>query len=110
MRRLASLALVAVGALSAIDLSGVWTIVPDSQPASVTCTFKQEGEKLTGECKGAGGAPLRVSGEVKGTAVSWVMDSEMIFSGTVDETGKRIEGAFTFDGGNGSGTFTARKQ
>jgi hypothetical protein len=105
-----SLAALVVIVLSTVDLSGVWTITPDSLPGSVTCTFKQEGDKLTGECKGAGGAALKLAGEVSGSEVSWAIDNEMIFAGTIDETGRTIEGAFSFDGGNGSGTFTAQKQ
>jgi hypothetical protein len=92
------------------DVSGVWTIAVGSQSASVTCNFKQDGEDLSGECKGAGGAVLQVVGAVTDDTVTWQIDDDLLFSGTLDEKGEVITGTFLFDGGNGSDSFTARKQ
>jgi hypothetical protein len=61
-------------------------------------------------CKGADGAVLRVEGEVIDDTVTWQIDDDLLFSGTLDETGEVITGTFLFDGGNGSDSFTARKK
>jgi hypothetical protein len=109
-------ALFALALYAAADVSGTWEIeatfddVGDGA-GGFDCVVKQTAEKLTGDCSG-GSAPL--SGEVDGQKVVWRVghfDNSFgvtTFSGTVDESGRVIEGRFT--AGNKGGSFRAGKQ
>ena len=101
---------------SASDISGAWALTVESPQGTGTpsVTFKQEGEKLTGNYKGRlGEAPL--TGTVKGSDVSFTIkinfqgqDMEMAFTGKLE--GKdSMKGAVNF-GGLADGTWTAKKQ
>jgi hypothetical protein len=99
---------------AALDLTGEWEVESNFDDSSISgggfdCVFKQDGEQLTGNCSG-GTAP--VTGELKGQNVNWKMKAgitqdTITYTGTVNETGTRIEGRFMIAGKGGS--FTASK-
>ena len=99
-----------------IDVSGAWAFQVETPAGSgtPTFTFKQEGEKLTGQYKGAfGEAPL--TGTVKGNKIDFTIkvqaqgqEATIKYSGTVEKDGT-MKG--TVDLGEiGSGTFTGKRQ
>lgn len=104
-------------ALSSADVSGTWDLEmrwSEDAKSTGTCTFKQEGEKLTGTCGGATRFPIE--GEVRDDSVSWQFDVEqegtkgrMEFTGDLDEQGTTIEGVCSIVGGQ-DGSFTMKKQ
>lgn len=98
------------------DVSGTWSFQVETSAGSgsPTFTFKQEGEKLTGQYKGAfGEAPL--IGTVKGNKIDFVVKVEvqgqqatLTYTGTVEKEGI-MKG--TVDLGEvGSGTWTGKRQ
>jgi hypothetical protein len=95
------------------DVSGVWVAeVETSQgTASPTLTFRQEGEKLTGEYKGAFHEG-RLAGTVKGNKVvfSFTVPGEsttFTFSGTIEKNTMRGTAEL---GSPGPGTWTAKRR
>jgi hypothetical protein len=101
---------------AAADVSGTWKIDGSVFGYAVkpTCTFKQDGTKLTGTCSGSpNDAPL--TGETPdGKTVNWtyIADDkgdkhEMKFMGVLDSD-KTMKGKFTADGHGGK--FTAQEQ
>ena len=104
----------AVTAGQANDVTGVWnfTVETAQGSGSPTFTFKQEGEKLSGQYKGAfGEAP--VSGTVKGNKIefsfkaSGPVEGTVTYTGTID--GNTMKGTAKF-GELGEATWTAKKQ
>ena len=98
------------------DISGAWAFQVETPAGSgtPTFTFKQEGEKLTGQYKGAfGEAPL--TGTVKGNKIDFSIkvqaqgqEGTIKYTGTVEKDGT-MKG--TVDLGEiGSGTWTAKRQ
>jgi len=97
------------------DVTGTWTFQVEFSGGSgtPTMTFKQEGEKLTGQYSGQlGEAPL--TGTVKGNAIEFTFDitvegtaAHIVYAGTVDKD--TIKGTARF-GEFGEGTFTAKKK
>ena len=101
---------------AAVDLSGTWEIDATFDDVSLAgggfdCVIKQSSEKLTGNCSD-GSASL--AGEIDGQKVAWRVSNAAsppvvtTFSGTLNESGKSIEGRFTV--GNRGGSFRADKQ
>ena len=97
------------------NVSGNWELEMRWQgdTSTGTCSFQQDGQRLTGTCGGADRFPL--TGRVEGNRVSWQMDlpqggatSRMEFAGELDPRGNTISGACTIVGAN-DGTFTMRK-
>lgn len=108
--------LLGIALFAAVDVSGTWEIEANFDDASLggggfDCVIKQTAEKLTGDCSG-GSATL--TGEVDGQKVVWRVGHSdnsagvTTFSGTVDESGRVIEGRFTSESKGGS--FRAGKQ
>lgn len=100
---------------AAIDVTGVWDVVAESPQGAVdvVCTFKQEGEKLTGtQASQMGEATLEgtvVGDEIK-YAINFDMGGQQItitFAGKIE--GDTIAGIFEF-GGMGSASWTAKKR
>jgi hypothetical protein len=102
---------------SAADFSGTWDLEMewsgDSRSTGV-CTFKQEGDKLSGTC----GSPDKfpISGRVQNNKLNWQLDVEqggtkgrMEFDGEVDEQGTTIKGSCSVVGAQ-DGTFTMKKR
>jgi len=108
LRRALFTGLTLVVLTTTLDLTGKWEVEASFDDSSLSgggfdCTFKQDGEQLTGTCS-EGSAQL--AGELKGQSVSWTM-KEVTYTGTVNETGTSIKGRFTIAGKGGS--FTAMK-
>jgi hypothetical protein len=104
-------------AVSAADVSGTWDLEMkwsgDAKSTGV-CTFKQQGEKLSGTC----GSPEKfpITGRVQNRQLSWQFDvsqegniGRMKFDGELDEQGTTIEGSCSVVDGQ-DGTFMMRRQ
>lgn len=97
------------------DVTGTWTFQVEFSGGSgtPTMTFKQDGEKLTGQYSGQlGEAPL--TGTIKGNAIEFAFDitiegttAHVVYSGTVEKD--TMKGTAKF-GEFGEGTFTAKKK
>ena len=98
------------------DITGAWSFQVESSAGSgsPTFTFKQDGEKLTGQYKGAfGEAPL--TGTVKGGKVDFVIKVDvqgqqmtLTYTGTVEKDGS-MKGTAEL-GEVGSATWTGKRQ
>jgi hypothetical protein len=98
------------------DVSGAWAFQVETPAGSgtPTFTFKQEGEKLIGQYKGAfGEAPL--TGTVKGNKIDFTIkvkaqdqDTTINYTGTVEKDGTMKGTVSVAD--LGSGTWTAKRQ
>lgn len=98
------------------DVSGAWVFQVETPAGSgtPTFTFKQEGEKLTGQYKGAfGEAPL--TGTVKGNKIDFTIkvqaqgqDATINYTGTVEKDGTMKGTVSVAD--LGSGTWTGKRQ
>ena len=98
------------------NITGAWVFQVETGQGSGTPTFnfKQEGEKLTGQYKGAfGEAPL--TGTVKGNAVEFTINVEaqgqkatITYKGTIEKDGT-MKGTVEL-GDLGSGTWTGKRQ
>lgn len=98
------------------DVTGAWAFAVETQAGSgtPTFTFKQEGEKLTGQYKGQfGEAPL--TGSVKGNKIDFSIkvqaqgqEGTIKYTGTVEKDGT-MKGTVDF-GELGAGTWTAKRQ
>ena len=99
------------------DVSGAWAFQVETPAGSgtPTFTFKQEGEKLTGQYKGVfGEAPL--TGTVKGNKVDFTIkvqaqgqEATINYTGTVEKDGT-MKGTVNLGADIGSGTWTAKRQ
>jgi hypothetical protein len=97
------------------DVSGTWAFQVEFSGGSgtPTMTFKQDGEKLTGQYSGQlGEAPL--TGTIKGNAIEFAIDvdvqgtaAHIVYAGTVDKDS--MKGTVKL-GELGEGTFTAKKK
>jgi hypothetical protein len=106
-------ALAFVVAAAASDLSGKWEIEATFDDNSLSgggfdCAFKQEGERLSGNCMG-----VSLNGEVKGTRVSWQMkagrtEDTISYTATLNDAGTGLSGRFSVAGKGGR--FTGSKQ
>ncbi len=94
------------------DISGAWLFQVETSAGSgsPTFTFKQEGEKLTGDYKGAfGEAPL--TGTVKGGKVDFEIKGQqgtLTYTGTIEKDGT-MKGTVQL-GDVGSGTWTGKRK
>ena len=99
-----------------IDVTGAWAFQVETPAGSgtPTFTFKQEGEKLTGQYKGAfGEAPL--TGTIKGNKLDFAIkvqaqgqEGTINYTGTVEKDGT-MKGTVNL-GEIGSGTWTGKRQ
>jgi hypothetical protein len=99
-----------------IDVTGAWAfqIETPNGPGTPTFTFKQEGEKLTGQYKGRfGEAPF--TGTVKGNNIDFTLKLEsqgqeltITYIGTVEKDGT-MKGTLKL-GGADSGKWTGKRQ
>jgi hypothetical protein len=98
-----------------IDVSGTWDLSVESPQGTMTLTstFKQDGEKLTGvQSSQMGEMPLE--GTIKGADIAFAIVIDMqgqqitiAYAGKVD--GETMSGTIEF-GGMASSTWTAKKQ
>jgi len=112
---MALFAVVTTGASPAqTNVTGIWDFQVETQQGSGTpvFTFKQEGEKLTGQYKGIFGEAA-LTGTVKGNAiefsfkVSGDVEGTLVYTGTVD--GDTAKGKLKF-AELGEGTWTGKKR
>jgi len=98
-----------------IDVSGAWTFEVETSAGSGSpaFTFKQDGEKLTGQYKGVfGEAPI--TGMVKGNEINFSVkvnaqgtDVTLVYKGTIEKNS--MKGTVQL-GDLGSGTWTGKRQ
>jgi hypothetical protein len=98
-----------------LDVTGTWDMAVETPQGTMTLssTFKQEGEKLTGtQSSQMGETPLE--GSVKGTDIAFVIVFDMqgqqmtiTYAGKID--GESMSGTIEF-GSFGSSTWTAKKK
>lgn len=97
-----------------VDITGAWDVEVQTEQGSgnPAFTFKQEGEKLTGNYKGLLGESA-LTGTVKGDKiefsfkVSGQLEGTVTYTGTTD--GKTMKGKVSL-AGMGEGTFTGKKK
>ena len=105
---------VASSTTNAVDVTGSWDVEvqTDQGAGNPSFTFKQDGEKLTGDYKGAFGE-AKLTGTIKGDKIEWSMkvsgqvEGTVTYSGTTD--GKAMKGKVNL-AGVGDGTFTGKKK
>jgi hypothetical protein len=105
---------VASSTTSAVDVTGAWEmeVQTDQGAGTPSFTFKQDGEKLTGDYKGAFGE-AKLTGTVKGDKIEWSIkvsgqvEGTVVYTGTTD--GKTMKGKVSL-AGIGDGTFTGKKK
>jgi len=106
------------GQTNKVDVTGVWTFSVESPAgkSNPTLTFKQDGEKLTGQYSSQLMGQADLTGTVKGQAIEFLVSAtvqgtpiELKYTGAV-ETKDSMKGTLSA-GDFGNGTFTgARKQ
>ncbi len=110
------LALAAASAFAADRVSGTWKFEGSvsGYPLNQTCTFKQDGTKLTGSCKGEG-EPAELAGEVTGEKITFKHGGDyqgtaltVTYNGTLGADGV-IKGTIDVAPFDASGDFTAKK-
>jgi hypothetical protein len=98
-----------------IDVTGTWAFQVETPmgTGNPTFTFKQEGEKITGQYKGMLGE-AEVSGTIKGNAISFSfkvnaqgLEGIVTYSGTVERNAMKGNAKL---GDVGGGEFTAKRQ
>ena len=99
---------------AATDATGTWTVHLDPDfsgyQADVTCTFKQEGRKLTGLC----GDEAPLTGDVNDQQLRWTIktgaknENTATFTAAIDGRGRTMTGDWELTGRHGK--FTAQKQ
>jgi hypothetical protein len=104
------------------DVSGVWKVngtVADT-PVGATCTLKETGTAISGNCKVSSGEiadqTLDTKGEIKDKKVTWTYQIEydgtlytLTYAGTLDSA-TSIKGSIAVDPSDSKGDFTAQKQ
>ncbi len=100
------------------DISGTWTgqlTGPDGNGISLTYSFKQDGEKLTGTVAGPQGDPIQIEeGKVQGDKISFSVHvdfnggTKFLSEGTVK--GEEITLNTKAEGGDPLGSMTLKKQ
>ena len=107
----------AQGDTTRVDLTGTWsfTVVYEGGQGSPTVRLSQRNDSLSGKYISQAFGELDLYGTVKGKEFSFSMTTSaggdpftMTFSGTV-ESKDALKGSVEL-GGNGTGTFTARRQ
>ncbi len=103
--------------VGAPDVSGTWDLTmhwPGDRQSTGVCTFKQDGQKLSGTCGGPDKFPVK--GEVNDKQLTWQFSvaqdgnkGEMAFTGEVDGAGTTIKGSCRIVGAQ-EGTFTMIRQ
>lgn len=99
------------------SVAGSWSLATNVQGNTSTpsCTFKQDGEKITGSCSAPNNTPSDVTGEVTDTKVTfrYVIEWEgqpltLVFTGTLDSD-TTMKGTIEVQPMGVPGEFTATK-
>lgn len=99
-------------AIAQADVSGSWSFTTENPQGTNTRSMElgQDGNTLTGTTTGDNGATASVSGNVEGNEVVLIYDVPagitVTMTGTLD--GSNMRGTVSY-GGQGEGSFTARK-
>ena len=105
------------GQAAKLDVTGVWIFTVESAAgkSNPTLTFKQDGEKLTGQYSSQLMGEAQLSGTVKGQAIDFTVSAnvqgtqvELKYVGTV-ENKDAMKGTLSA-GDLGGGTFTAARK
>ena len=119
MKRFYALALLAALPVLAADpsLVGSWNISinVNGETHAATCSFKQDGDKLTGTCKGEFGEnPL--TGQITAEKITWKHEVPyngetltLIYTGTISSA-TEIKGAVNVQPYDMAGDFTGQKE
>ena len=108
---------VRAGQAAKVDVTGVWIFTVESAAgkSNPTLTFKQDGEKLTGQYSSQLMGEAQLSGTVKGQAIDFTVSAnvqgaqvELKYVGTV-ESKDAMKGTLSA-GDLGGGTFTATRK
>lgn len=101
------------------SVAGAWKVAGDimGYPVDTTCTFAQDGKKLTGSCLSAGESkPADIAGEVDEKKVTWSLktqyqgqDITVTFKGALDEA-SAFKGDIDVQPLGVGGTFSAKKE
>lgn len=110
-------------AASAAEIAGPWGLEfqrdDDSPLYQAECTFRQEGNRLSGSCLSGFESTVPVRGAVDGARVTFqfaigLEDGTIVsFSGLLDAGETSMKGTWRFvdqKGGSGEGTFTATRR
>jgi hypothetical protein len=107
-------AVAVLAAAAYADISARWELHADFDdrriPGAIAdCTFKQEGQRLSGRCEDA-----TLMGEIKGETVTWRLTPArtrdiVVFTGMLDDDDTVIVGRFSYPG-KGDGSFLAVKR
>ncbi|MCM3879666.1 MAG: hypothetical protein ND807_06135 [Vicinamibacterales bacterium] len=113
MRRFLTTFLVLISVVAArglaADVSGNWAmniVDKDATHRHATCTFVQEGRRLTGTCGPENVEGSSVRGEINGNELAWQVEGGPAYKAVLDETLTFMKGTFS---GAGEGLFTAMK-
>jgi hypothetical protein len=117
------IALAFVAHVAAADVSGTWALEFQRNGSEAVyqadCSFKQEGERLSGSCLSGFESLVPVSGNAKGTTVTFQFPTGIesgttaTFTGQLDTEETLIKGTWRYadDRGNkGEGTFSATRK
>jgi hypothetical protein len=112
-----------VAHLAAADVSGTWALEFQRNSSTAVyqadCSFKQEGERVSGSCLSGFEGIVPVRGNAKDKAITFQFPTGVesgttaTFTGQLDAEEAVIKGTWTFvdDRGNkGEGTFTATRK
>ena len=100
-----------------IDVSGTWDMSVETPQGTMTLTstFKQDGEKLTGRYSSTMLGEADLTGSVKDQAIAFSLTAsvqgnsiELTFTGTIEDNNS-MKGKVSF-GGFGKGTFTGKRK
>ncbi len=117
---LTTLVMLSLTMTTAAEVAGNWTIAAKIMEMDVPleCTFAQDGETLSGTCKGPGAPPegVRIRGASTGTKISWTydiavqgMDLTITYTGEVDaDKASSVKGEISMMGQT-SGAFTGTR-
>ena len=111
-----------VAKLVAADLTGSWSLEFQTDNSTNLyageCSFRQEGDRLSGSCGAGQTTPVPVTGSVKGSNATFQFRTGIdagftaTFSGQLDEQEASMKGSWRFvdqEGNKGEGKFTATK-
>jgi hypothetical protein len=120
---IALISLAFVAPMAAADVGGTWGLEFQRNGSDAVyqadCSFKQEGERLSGSCISGFESLVPVTGSAKGTTITFQFPTGVesgttaTFTGQLDAEETLIKGTWRFvdeRGSKGEGTFTATRR